>query len=105
MWARAARRTSAWPISKKYGPICVRSACGKRWKKTRAAQAIKTRDEHNDHRAYSSELELIMNRRDFLKTVAQTSLTAIAAVMLPQLPSSARSASPVDVRTVAGNKK
>jgi photosystem II stability/assembly factor-like uncharacterized protein len=46
-----------------------------------------------------------MNRRDFLKTVAQTSLTALAAVTLPQLQGSVRAASPVDIRTVAGNRK
>ena len=46
-----------------------------------------------------------MNRRDFLKKVAQTSLTAMAAVMLPQLRSSAGGASPVDIRTSAGGKK
>ena len=46
-----------------------------------------------------------MNRRDFLKRVTQTSLTAIAAVTLPQLRGSTRSASPVDIRTSAGGKK
>jgi hypothetical protein len=46
-----------------------------------------------------------MNRRDFLKTVAQTSLTAIAVVALPQLRGSTRSTSPIDVRTVAGSRK
>jgi hypothetical protein len=46
-----------------------------------------------------------MNRRDFLKRVAQTSLTAIAAVTLPQLQGSARGASPVDIQTSAGGKK
>ena len=46
-----------------------------------------------------------MNRRDFLKRVAQTSLTAMAAVTLPQLRSSAGGASPVDIRTSAGGKK
>ena len=37
--------------------------------------------------------------------MAQTSLTAIAAVTLPQLRGSTRSTSPVDVRTVAGGRK
>jgi len=46
-----------------------------------------------------------MNRRDFLKTVTQTSLTALAFVAPPQLRGSTRSASPVDIRTVASSKK
>jgi hypothetical protein len=46
-----------------------------------------------------------MNRRDFLNRVVQMSLAAMAAVMLPQLRSSARGASPIDIRTSAGGKE
>jgi hypothetical protein len=46
-----------------------------------------------------------MNRRDFLKKAAQISLTAMAAVMLPPLWSSAGGATPADVKVVAGDKK
>jgi hypothetical protein len=71
----------------------------------RVAQVSKVCNEYMSHRSFSHERKARMNRRDFLKRVAQTSLTAMAAVMLSQLQGSSRGASLADIQATVDGKR